>query len=60
MPLQIVNPRLSLIVALSNRGDVYFTISQGNTNLESFKIFMVYLMKKLDAKKPQWRNNTII
>jgi hypothetical protein len=49
LPNPLVNPRISLIVALSNRGDMYFTVSQGNTNLESFKIFMVYLMKKLDA-----------
>ena len=56
----LVNPRISLIVALSSRGDIYFTISQGNTNMESFKIFMVYLMMKLDAKRPKWRNNTII
>jgi hypothetical protein len=48
LPNPLVNPRISLIVALSNRGDIYFTISQGNTNLESFKIFMIYLMKKLD------------
>ena len=49
LPNPLVNPRISLIVALSNRGDMYFTVSQGNTNLESFKIFMVYLMKKLDS-----------
>ena len=56
----LINPRISIIVALSNHGDLYYAISQGNTNKESFKLFMVYLMKQLDLKSPQWRNNTVI
>ena len=48
LPNPIVNPRISLIVAISNKGLLFFSVSQGNTNKESFKIFMIYLMKKLD------------
>ncbi len=60
LPNPIVNPRLSLIVAISNKGLLFFSISQGNTNKESFKIFMIYLMKKLDIINPNWRTKTVI
>jgi hypothetical protein len=56
----IVNPRISMIVALSNMGDLYLSISQGNTNAETFKIFIIYLKKKLDADWPNWRSNTVL
>lgn len=56
----LINPRISIIVALSNHGDLYCAISQGIKNKESFKLFMVYLMKQLDLKSPKWRDNTVI
>jgi len=56
----IVNPRISMIAAVSNMGDLYFSVSQGNSNVETFKVFIIYLMKKLNSQKPDWRNNTVI
>ena len=46
LPNQLIYPDISLIVALSNRGGLHFCISEGKTNLETFKIFMVYLMQR--------------
>ena len=51
----IINPRISIIAAISNEGDLYYAISQSNTNTETFKIFIVYLMKLLNSKKHNWR-----
>ena len=60
MPNPIIYPQITLIVALSNRGLLLYSVSQSNTIKETFKIFIIYLMKQLNTIKPNWRANTII
>jgi hypothetical protein len=43
-----INSRLSLIVAIRNKGNLNFIISQVKINLEIFKIFMVNLIDPTD------------
>jgi hypothetical protein len=56
----LVNPRISLIACISNFGELFYSISQGNTNMITFKLFMAHIARMLDTKKPDWKSNTII
>lgn len=55
-----VTPRVSMVVALDNFGDLYLSVHQSNTNQDSFSNFMVHLIKALDEDRPGWRQDTII
>ena len=46
----IVNPRLSVIAALDNYGDVYMAITQVNTNDKVMAMFISHLAQKLNSK----------
>ena len=53
-------PRVTMIVAVDSLGNVYFSLSQSNSNMALFGIFMEQLVLKLDKERPHWRKNTII
>ena len=48
-----------MIAALDTLGNVYFALSQSNSNNELFGIFMKQLVLKLNKERPKWRKNTI-
>ena len=52
--------RISLVLAFDNHGNVYFSLSDHNSNSDTFSLFMQHLAKALDADRPGWRQNTII
>jgi hypothetical protein len=60
MPNPLINPRINLLAAVSSNFHLYYSISQGNTNKESFSSFMYYLAFKLDQNLQNWRKNTIV
>jgi len=47
-PENVVAPRISMIVALDNFGELYLELHQANTNSDSFCYFLVHLIEKLD------------
>ena len=49
-----------MITAVSNKGDVYVSLSQSNTNQNIMSLFMEQLVLKLDKENPRWRANTIL
>ena len=55
-----VNPRLSLLAALDNDGNVYFTLSHSITDSDIIAIFLKGLCEKLDVVDPNWRNNSVM
>ena len=55
-----VVPRLSLIMAMSTDGRIYFSFTQVNTDSRVFCIFMTKLVEKLTAEEPDWRKNTVL
>ena len=50
MPNPLVNPRISLIVAVGNYGELYMALSQANTNADNMQLFMSHLAKLLDKE----------
>ena len=59
-PENLVTPRITMIVALDNYGDVYLSLMQSNTNTDTFCNYLSHLIEQLDRDRPNWRKNTII
>ncbi len=53
-----VSPRLSLIVAIDNRGAIYASITQVNTDHDIFQLFLTHLAAKLTQEDPGWPAST--
>ena len=60
VPAFSLAPRVTMLVAADSLGNVYFSLSQSNSNYELFGIFMQQLVLKLDKERPNWRKNTIV
>ena len=60
VPKMQVMPRVTMIVALDTRGQVYLSLLQSNSNAPIMKIFFHSMVKKLDAERPEWRSDTVI
>ena len=60
LPKKSMNPRISMIVGIDTLGNVYFTLSQSNSNSTIMDLFFKELAVKLDKDRPNWRQQTII
>ena len=45
-----VTPRVTLLGAIDNYGKAYVSISQANSNADTFKLFMMELIEILDQQ----------
>ena len=54
-----VQPRISLFAAVDSFGEVYIAISQENTNNDTFRLFLTYLIKELTRDRPNFREDTV-
>ena len=57
--LQVI-PRISMIVGIDTRGQIYLSLLQSNNNASTMRIFFHSLVKRLDAERKYWHKNTII
>ena len=57
--LNTVSPRITMIAALDNYGDVYISLIQNNTNQYTFAEYAQDLADCLDEDRPGWRKNTV-
>jgi len=53
-------PRVTMMVAVDSLGNVYFALSQSNSNSDTFGLFIRSLVLKLDKERPNWRKNTLV
>ena len=60
IPIKQVAPRISMIMGISNTGDIYATFSQVNTDSKIMGIYYKELVKTLDAKDVNWRRTHLI
>ena len=60
IPVKKVTPRISMIMALSNDGDIYASFTQVNTTSTILDLYIKELVKTLDKEDRNWRLNTII
>ena len=52
--LNSVSPRLSMIAALDNEGNVWYTLSHANTDSNMIALFLLKLTRSLDSEQPGW------
>ena len=58
--LNPVMPRITMIAALDNMGDLYISLLQQNSNQYSFCEYMKQLVQQLDQDRPLWRADTVL
>ena len=55
-----VSPRLSLILALDSLGNVYFSMTQANTDHQIFCLFLTKLVAKLKQEDSNWHQKSVL
>jgi hypothetical protein len=50
-----IKPRISMILSFDSEGEVYFALTQVNTNADIMKMFLSQLASRLDVDRPNWR-----
>lgn len=55
-----VTPRIAMILAFDNYGEVYFALTQVNTDADVVKMFLSQLSSRLDVERPGWRNDSVV
>ena len=55
-----MRPRIALIAAIDNYGQVYISLVQSNTTSSMMKLFLWELTKTLDAEDANWREHTLL
>jgi len=58
-PARIVSPRLSLLAAIDTEGNIWFALTQANTDSDVLLLFFLSLLERLDREAPSWREDTI-
>ena len=54
-----IQPRISMISALDTDGNVWFTVSQSNTNSKTMVLFLNSLATALSRDLPGWQEDTV-
>ena len=49
-----VQPRISMITALDQQGNIYLSITQSNSNKSMMTLFMEHFVQKLDRQNAHW------
>ena len=49
-----------MIAAVDTRGEIFFSLSQSNTNSQTMCLFFKELAELLDKQRPRWRDNHVI
>ena len=53
-------PRISVIAALDSNGEIFYSLTQGNTNDKIMEIFIQKLVKRLDSIEKEWRRSSVL
>jgi hypothetical protein len=60
IPVKKVRPRITMMVALSSRGEIYCSLLQANSDSDTMRLFMNELIIRLDREDKAWRRNTVL
>jgi len=55
-----VSYRISLIAALDTEGNIYYSLTQANTDQHVMMVFLIHLVEQLDLARPSWRDDTVL
>ena len=54
-----MNPRISLIAAIDNKGNAWYALNQSNTDSSVMLLFLKSMMETLDIESPGWQEDTV-
>jgi hypothetical protein len=57
---KIANTRISLVAAIDNFGELFYSVKQSNSNTESTLVMLSQLVRILDNRSPSWRNDRVV
>jgi hypothetical protein len=60
IPVKKIRPRISMIVAVDNRGEILFSLLQANSDSDIMELFLKELILKLDLGDRKWRSDTVL
>ena len=55
-----IDPLLKVFAGISSIGGVYMAVSQVNTDSDTFCLFMMKLIARLHAERPNFREDTVL
>ena len=53
-------PRMTLVIAVDNLGNIYCCIFQANSNQLTSALMLTKLVRQLETEDPNFRDNTVI
>ena len=59
-PNKAVAPRISVMIAIDTDGDIFYALTQVNTDSTMKKLLLSSLCKQLDEDRPDWRETTVM
>ena len=57
---KLISHRISMIVALDSKGNVYLSLSQVNTDHNVMLMFLTKLSSLLTSERPEWKSDTCL
>jgi DDE superfamily endonuclease len=51
---------VNIIIGISSYGEFFYTVNYGNTNTDTFFLFMLKLVQQLTSIDTNWRDNTVL
>ena len=57
LPLQ---PRVSMIVGIDSKGEIFLSLTQSNSNSEIMELFFSELIRTLDRLRPGWKRTHLL
>ena len=55
-----ISYRISLIAALDTEGNIYYSLTQANTDQNVMMVFLIHLVEQLDLARPSWKDDTVL
>ena len=60
MTAKPISYRISLIAALDTEGNIYYSLTQANTDQHVMMVFLQHLVEQLDQERPSWKEDCVI
>ena len=55
-----ISYRISLIAGLDTEGNIFYSLTQANTDSDVMMVFLLHLVEQLDLERPSWRDDTVL
>jgi hypothetical protein len=60
MAVKAISPNISLLLAIDTDGDIFYSLTQVNTDWKVKSLFLTKLCEALDSDRPDWRETSVM